>query len=247
LRYLSFDQSFGMFLPTYNHLWFVAYLWIYTILALAIWPAIMAWERRFPLTGITLFFLPVALFGLYRAFLFPHWPETHILWRDVYAHMHYGTAFLVGIVLARQADAWALLGRSRHRLLAATLCITAVGLALSGPWERQTDWRGAAFAFIREGLVWCVICTLFGYVHHHIRKGSQLLSTLTEAVFPFYIVHQTAIVVVGYTLKAYDLPVGLEASVVLASTAASCVAAYWCARRIPLLRLALGLKPQAAD
>ena len=47
---------------------------------------------------------------------------------------------------------------------------------------------------------------LFGYARRYIRRGSPLLTMLTEAVFPFYIVHQTAIVLAGHWLKPLGLP-----------------------------------------
>jgi hypothetical protein len=62
-------------------------------------------------------------------------------------------------------------------------------------------------------------------------------------VFPFYIIHQTAIVLIGYALKPLGLPLVAEFALVITVTAASCVAAYWLAKALPILRLPLGLKP----
>jgi len=67
---------------------------------------------------------------------------------------------------------------------------------------------------------------------------------LTEAVFPFYIIHQTTIEVVGHYLAPVRLPIGLEAAIIIGLTAASCVATYEIARRVPLLRPVFGLKSE---
>jgi len=247
-RYLAFDQSFGIILPTYNHLWFIAYLWVYTVLAVFLWRFLPALDRLATrmLVGPGLFLVPVAFFGLYRATVFPHWSETHIIWSDLYAHLHYGTAFFIGLLLAKQEEVWAQLARSRHLSLLAVIAIFALGNPLSATWEDQPDWRGQVFAFLREGYAWMVICALFGYARHHIRCGSPLLTTLSEAVFPFYIIHQTAIVVTGHFVSPYRLPVAVEAGVILGATVVSCLATYGLARAVPLLRLPLGLNSKRA-
>ena len=67
---------------------------------------------------------------------------------------------------------------------------------------------------------------------------------LTEAVFPFYIVHQTLIVVAAHTLAPRGWPQGLEALAVLAITAAGCTATYLLARRVAWLRPWFGLQAQ---
>ena len=102
---------------------------------------------------------------------------------------------------------------------------------------------GAGFAFLREAYAWTVICALFGYARRHIRSGSPLLTTLTEAVFPFYIIHQTTIVIAGFFLKPLGLPGLAEAAIILVLTVASCIGTYALARAVPILRLPLGLKP----
>lgn len=243
-RYLAFDSSFGIILPTYNHLWFVVYLWLYTMLALAarpLWPALdraFAWSIR----GPGLLVAPALLFGLYLATAGRAWGETHIVWADGYAHLQYGTAFLLGVLMARNEAAWAFLERRRLAILAGVAATLALGLSLQA-YEDLPGWPGFGFAFIREAYAWGVICALFGYARRYIRSGSPLLTWLTEAVFPFYIVHQTAIVVAGHLLKPLALPALAEAGVILAVTAASCVGAYALAKAVPILRLPLGLKP----
>ncbi len=245
LRYISFDQSFGIILPTYNHLWFVAYLWLYTMVVALFWRALPAADRIVTrvLSGPGAVVLPILAFGAWRAFVFPRWGETHTIWADPYAHLHYFTAFLIGLLLARQDAAWALFAKYRHAALIATAVVLGIALYLSGPWEEKPDWRGIAFAFVRAAYVWGVICTLFGYAHHHIRKGSPILSILTEAVFPFYIAHQTAIVLAGHFLSPLKMAAAMEAGIIFVVTAAACVATYALARAVPLLRLPLGLKP----
>ncbi|MEW5685753.1 MAG: acyltransferase family protein [Pseudomonadota bacterium] len=243
-RYLSFDQSFGIILPTYNHLWFVAYLWVYTALALLMRPLWPAMDRMaaLALRGPGLLVLPALAFGLYRATAGRTWGETHIVFADAYGHLQYASAFLLGLALARLDAAWTGLERFRALLATAAVLMFVAGFVLRGA-EDLPGAAGAAFAFLREAYAWTVICALFGYARRYVTRGSALLGVLTEAVFPFYIIHQTAIVLAGHLLKPIGLSAVVEASTILAITAAACVATYALARAAPVLRLPLGLKP----
>lgn len=243
-RYLTFDSSFGIILPTYNHLWFVAYLWVYTVLAVLLRPAWPSMDRvaGYVLKGPGLLIVPALLFGVYRATAERAWGETHIVWADGYGHLQYGTAFLVGLLMARVDEAWTFLQRYRTGLALGAAAIFAAGLSVRH-LEAAGGAPGAAFDLLREAYAWAVICALFGYARRYIRSGSPLLTTLTEAVFPFYIVHQTTIVLAGHFLKPLLLPVLVEAGIILALTVASCLGTYALARAVPVLRLPLGLKP----
>ncbi len=247
-RYLAFDQSFGIILPTYNHLWFVAYLWVYTMVLAAALPLLPRLDQLAGrlLGGWGVFVTPVLAFGTYLATAGRAWGETHVVFADAYGHLLYGTAFLLGVLLAPREEIWALLERNRRWALAAVFAIAGVGLTLSAQgFEDAPGWQGAAFAYLREAYAWAAICALFGFARRHVRKGSPLLSTLNEAVFPAYIIHQTAIVLAGRFLKPLDLNAVPEAAIILAITVAACAATYALARAVPALRLPLGLNPMA--
>ncbi len=67
---------------------------------------------------------------------------------------------------------------------------------------------------------------------------------LTDAIFPYYIIHQTTIVVGGHYLTGLGLPVWAEAPLMIAMTVASCAAGYEIVRRVGFLRPLFGLKPE---
>jgi glucan biosynthesis protein C len=243
-RYLSADQSFGVVLPTYNHLWFVAYLWLYTMAAALIWP-LLPWLDRLlakALSGPGLWLFPAASFGLLRVSLYPAHPETNIVWDDLYAHLHYGLAFALGLGLANLPQAWDRLAQYRHRSAGLALVICAFCVPLGFNLANGVP-VSALSNMARSVYAWFVIAALFGYARQHITHGNKTLTVLTEAVFPFYIIHQTAIVLIGYALKPLDLPLAAEVLLVISVTGLSCLAAYGLARALPILRLPLGLKP----
>jgi hypothetical protein len=246
-RYLSADQSFGVFLPTYNHLWFIAYLWLYTMIAALSWPLLPWLDRLLAkiLNGPGLWLVPALGFGLLRVSLYPANPETNIVWDDLYAHLHYGLAFGLGLALANLPRAWDSLAKHRHHSAGLALLISAFCVPLGFNLANGVP-VSALSSMARSAYAWFVIAALFGYARQHITRGNKTLTVLTEAVFPFYIIHQTAIVLIGYALKPLRLPLAAEFLLVISVTALSCLAAYGLARTLPILRLPLGLKPLRA-
>ncbi len=248
--YFVFGSTAGVITPTWNHLWFVAYLWLYTMLlaALSLLPpeakARMQalFDRLF--AGWRLIALPIALLWLTRMLLFPVFGETHALVDDPYAHAVYGFAFFFGVGLARSQTLWprimsgwkvaALLGLAGYGLVA--------GLDLTIPGEAgETEKLFARFG--RSVQAWGTILGLIGFARLHLHRDGPTRRYLTEAIFPYYIAHQTIIVLVGHALKRHGLGAGTEFAIILAATVAGCAATYELARRIRWLRPLLGLRP----
>ena len=65
---------------------------------------------------------------------------------------------------------------------------------------------------------------------------------LAEAVFPFYIIHQTIIVLVEYWLLPLHLAPLAEFAILVLATIAGCWTFYLVGRRIDWLRPLIGLK-----
>jgi glucan biosynthesis protein C len=104
------------------------------------------------------------------------------------------------------------------------------------------DW---AYALIRGcyGIrQWASIVAVLGFARRHVTQSGPVLSYLTQGIFPFYIVHQTIIVVGEYWLKPMGLPAVDEGLILIAATAAGCLAAYEIVRRVWWLRPLFGLK-----
>lgn len=68
--------------------------------------------------------------------------------------------------------------------------------------------------YVTCGLVgWTIVITILGYAHVWLNKLSTLLQKCNEAIYPFYVLHQTIIVVVGYYVIQLD--VGIPSKILL--------------------------------
>ncbi|MBW8305024.1 MAG: acyltransferase, partial [Brevundimonas sp.] len=93
---------------------------------------------------------------------------------------------------------------------------------------------------------WVWIAAILGYGARYLNRGGPVLRYLSVGVFPFYIVHQTAIIIAAWYLMPLNLPLVVEAVLVIAATFSACFIGYEVARRIGWFGLLLGVKPQAA-
>ncbi|WP_211108022.1 acyltransferase family protein [Niveispirillum cyanobacteriorum] len=256
-RYLSFDQSFCrgddcLTLPTWNHMWFVAYLLVYTlILALMLKLGAGRWLVRLGEAGWTrtwaVLVLPILALALLRIFLIERFPVTHNLTWDWYNHAVSFSMFLLGYGCARNVALFDGLAARRRLLL-------SIGLAAWAfyAWYGWTYWQDgspepayalrlvsrAAYAIEQ----WAMILAVLGFARQHFNRSTPLLRYLSVGVFPFYIIHQTLIVVVGHHLTPLNLPVAAESLLLIATTVAGCFATYELARRVKLLGPLLGVR-----
>lgn len=253
--YFRFGTLDGIVLPTWQHLWFVVYLWAYTLVLVAILAltpgAARASFARFAddlLSGPGLLLVPLAWLAVHMAISGARAEPTHALIGDWTAHRMFFPAFAFGFFLADAPRTWASIRRSWR--VAGVLAILgyAVVAGILLAWVTgaipATDLR-LPFATGRLLMGWCAIVALIGLADRFWNRDHPWRRMLTEAVFPFYIIHQTIIVVLGWYLLRLALPPAIEFVVLLAATVAGCWLFYLGGREAGWLRPLIGLRPLA--
>ena len=240
--------------PTWNHLWYLLYILVYTILLLPLARPLSRFANRIEpklktflegrfgwLRLLLILFIPHMIF---RLTLDAHFPTTHDLTHDWANHAHSVTWLLSGYLMARSGAVWTSLRQGRWSLLILSLVLGAVLTLVWSNWEAVADgetWLWPA----RVGRVtyYCVvILSLLAWAQQLANKDWRGRAYLTQAVFPYYILHQTIIVAAGYWLTRRDLGAWAEASLLVIATVGGCVAGHEIIRRVPVLRPLFGLK-----
>jgi len=254
-RYLAGDGSFCrdgdcLELPTWNHLWFVAYLWCYTaVLWLLLRLAPRASGRAAAALRVLLarpwgLLLPLLFLGAARMVLAWRYPSTHALVDDWYNHAQYLSLFLLGYAIALPGPHCALIERARWPALAAALAACAylawsMGRFAEAPPPEALRWLQRAGWAVQQ---WGAIVAILGFARRLAPGDGPARRYLAEAVFPVYILHQTVIVVLAHRLKPLALPPAVEGPLLVVATFALCLAGYELARRAGPLRPLLGLR-----
>ncbi|MGN7872822.1 acyltransferase family protein [Roseateles sp. 22389] len=246
-------------LPTWNHLWFLPYLWTYTVLVLLtlmlpggrrvfVHPA---WGRL--VADGRLLWVPWLVFALLRQHLLERFPTTHDLLHDGYQHGVYAAMFLLGFALFGSRDdrhgAWAAARRWRWAALLGYLAVQGLSEAIRSAWRQAhgEDFPDALLMALRAlnaGKQWLPIVAAMGFGRQWFaERDSPMLRWLTLAVFPFYLVHQTVTVIAGHLLAPLHWPLVLEAFALVTVTALGCLLAALVAMRVNALRPWMGLGP----
>jgi glucan biosynthesis protein C len=251
--YHGFCQDGCLILPTWNHLWFVAYLWAYTVvLGLLMWACGPHLDRIVArttslLSGWKLLIVPAAVLALLRVLLVEGFPQTHALIDDWYAHSQYLPVFLLGAILSRTPHVWQGAERLRWPCLALALAGWA---ALEIWWNIPRELVDASpFAILRKTSyalyaveAWSAIVAACGFARRHLDHDGPARRYLAEAVFPVYILHQTLIMVMAHALKPLKFAPGFEALLLIVLTIVLSFAGFEAVRRIRPLRRWFGLQ-----
>ncbi len=230
-----------------NHLWYIRELWYFSMYLLLLY-GVLYWLKLMPLVtrpfrNWSLLRLMVLLVGGMALVHFLCFPDDSEGIRKAR-----GFAFLCwGFLLGWETHFWQLVNQYRRRLLWLALGAYAVLITYYHNWYSHQAEPVRDLRFFLELLLvylnrWAWILMILGYARHYLNRNHKWLPYLNEAVYPYYILHQTLIIVCAYLLSAYELGPWLEPLLVISMTFAGCALGYELIRRSQILRLLFGLK-----
>ena len=197
---------------SWHHLWFIAYLFLYDILFAPLF-AWMASTNRVGLkanlaklaTGKWIY--SIMLPGIiWYTLLSPKYPETNDLAHD-YCYFIYWLFFLLaGFICITQPKLMDSLERNRRFALTigflSLLFLDYLRWNKIEPghelWPFQNVLFTNFFIALQPLVAWSWVLALVGYGKKYLNRKHKILDYLNQAVYPFYILHQTVIVVLVY-------------------------------------------------
>ncbi len=214
---------------TWAHLWFLPYLLLMSLVFIPLFLylrkkgnsliiGLKSILEKFPL-ALYVFVLPLFLV---EAFMSPHFPITNGLFGDWYALALYSVFFISGFILVCCGNPfW--VSVKRIRFIAFVLGIVAFTVMVWS-WGNAADhYWNSILASINA---WTWILTVFGFASMYLNKESRIVKYRNKAVYPFYIFHQTVILLFGFYLMDSPMNVGWKALIMVVGTFAICWAIY---------------------
>ena len=241
-------------LPVYGHLWFVLYLWAYTVVLCALLflaRGRFAWVERMvagALRGPWLLVLPLAACLALRVALYPDLGFTLKFYDDWYAHAVSFAMFVLGFLIAKRERVWDDMVRLRWPALgmaAAAFAVYAVMALENGGVSEPIESANPLMHLVYSVEQWTAIVALLGFGRRHLRRDGKVLRYLNSGVFTYYIVHQAALLLCLYWLAPFGLHPGVEATLIVVVTFTVCFASYELVRRVGWLRLLFGQRYRA--
>ncbi len=235
---------------SWHHLWFLPYLLLFSLALLPVFLYLHKHpENRFLLWiknkvdnkyGIFWFLLPLYLF---ESLVEPFFDITHALIDDWFAIINYAALFFFGFLLISVKEQfWKTVTKHRRFYLICGLGGFTLFLSLILTFE-DSVWEHFVEAFLKVFNLWSWILALFGYASKYLNRPSKTLAYANEAVYPFYILHQTITIIIGYYLM--DLNWGLATKfciLAIGTFGGSWLLYEFVIRRWELIRPLFGLK-----
>jgi hypothetical protein len=225
-------------MPTWDHLWFVVYLFVYTPAFAFLFAISRRWIRdgahRVPLAllivGPALWLAGTNLLIRYE------FPVTEALVGDWGAHLKWIGMFALGTYCAGYEVFWDTLRRYRVAFLAAAMPPLAIQSFVNDPW----------WSIVHGLYAWPMICALAGYAAAWLNRPSAVLSHLNEAVLPIYVLHFPILMFAAFYLFPLRLPLPVEVLSISGITVAGCFLIYETViRPFGIFRFLFGLRVKA--
>jgi hypothetical protein len=110
-------------------------------------------------------------------------------------------------------------------------------------WE--SDWRTYLYRALYPVAAWTWVFTAIGYGKRYLNKKHKLQDYINQAVYPFYILHQTIIViVVYYVVQTHDTVLLKYLFTVIVSFLGTVSACHLFVRPFAVTRFLFGMKPE---
>lgn len=236
------------------HLWFLEFLWVFSLIALPLFlflrgatgsrviDTLAAWCAK-P-GGIFLFIIPIALI---RMALEAAFPGEHD-WAEVV----YDLAFFVYgyLLFSRPSFAEAIRRQGWIALGIGILCFLLIGATyVAGSLETLASPSYTAGALLFRLLLsiytWSWIVFVLSCGISFLNVSTKRLSEANEAVLPFYVLHQPAIIVIAFYVVQWDMGILPKWLIIITLALALILAVYVLViRRVNWIRWLFGMKPR---
>lgn len=244
---------------SWHHLWFLAHLFVYSVLALPLFRYFQrtggsrAMELAARMCGAPggILWLAVPLI-LERNLLWGLFRERHMLTSDWSNHALLFVAYIYGFVLA--GSPW--LGTVIDAQWRRALIVGAVGTGLlgAGTWfgiiptrlPPPYSWPYLGFWTLYAICAWAWMVGALGAGRRWITRDGPMLRYARRVGYGLYVVHQPIIIGIAFVVVQWDLPVAAKFVVVLVTSIVGTLVFAEVISRLPVVRSLLGLSSPRA-
>lgn len=243
---------------SWHHLWFIMYLLVYSLMAIPLLIFLRSGrsagfkQKIFNVISSPagILFIPAAFILVTQIILRPYFPEqTHALINDWAYFTFYLCFFLFGMICYSNPLLWESIGRNRSYLLVSTITFLIpfyvfyfhLRELIHLPWSM--DGIETAFDVTAIFVSWFTVITVIAYGQHYLNRPHPWLTKINEGLYPFYILHQTVIIFIGYYICQLPWSIAAKFWSVSLLTLLSCIMFYLLLiRPFKVMRFLFGVK-----
>ncbi|TWI97180.1 acyltransferase-like protein [Mucilaginibacter frigoritolerans] len=228
LTHHQFGGSFIDFLPHYFsgwyglggnfawmglHLWYLLLLFVFSLLALPLFLLIKKYSLKYINANPSLFYLVglIILLALPGCLLPVDGLVGGRMWGG-WSMVEHLVLFISGFYAFSMPRIRALWLTYRYGYLTAALILTSINMYL---FLHHIMFEFGSAYYLLKILLRAAVCyswmfTILGFSQYRLNFTNNKLKYCNEAVLPFYILHQPVIILIGYFIVQWNLPVGVK-------------------------------------
>jgi len=237
------------------HLWYLAFIFIFSIVIIPVMIFLQTSKARVFLNNMVVILskssvlLPIILvfhlpYYISRNFL-PSSDLTDLIY--YFPYFIFGALFFVQPMIRRAIQ--------QNRTVTLTGGIMASALLYCTVWiqdESLNSIFGTAFMEMLQGPLrepvksinqWFWVLTVAGFAIHYLNFGNKFLSYANRVVYPFYILHQTIIIIITYHLIPVEASIPTKFIIILVGTVLTVLVTYELVlKRFTVTKMMFGIK-----
>jgi hypothetical protein len=231
------DGMNGAFTPA--HLWFILYLFVFSLVGLPIFLWLRSEEGKMVIKGlVTAMQAPISLIMLGI-------PLTLAAATGILGDMnplYYFLVFFYGFVLASDERLQQSIDKLTWVALAYGMLVTAINVKM--PIRNFAEWtpQWVALGLMYQMGRWTLTLAVLGLGHRFLNRANHVLRYASEAAMPFYLLHMTFSVLTGYFAIQLDVPVMVKYPLIVLVATGLTLVAYELIRRWNVTRWLFGMK-----
>ena len=238
---------------SWHHLWFILYLFV---VSLIISPFIKySRSGHFNMLRGKLIAIASNKMGLNWVFpiiigsqliLRQYFPDsTHALFNDWAYMAFYLLFFIIGFVLFTSDKVIQAVANQRRLYTLQTAIFTILMFSF---WVFEINIIGSRYIYAITEMIIALSCGLavIGYCKVYFNKDHKFRKILNTAIYPFYLLHQPIIIIVGYVILQWQLPVAVNAILITLVSLLFTIGLYWIISEFNILRIVFGMKKKVS-
>lgn len=237
-----------------NHLWFIEYLFIFALLSIAINTFLNSKFLVFIDLNLAklakfkggLFLLAGLLIAvkIYFSLMFPS-DDNEI--ENLSSSTYYFFFFISGMIFIRNKSVWEAICEQRFYnviiLSVSTIAFYAYYYSPDLSEYLSLDVRWSIWWLVCCLVAWSALLSILGYAQFYLTKTPKWLHLSNELIYPFYIFHQTVIVVIGFYVITWQASMLIKViSLFVLSFTVTSLICFFIVRPFNILRFMFGLK-----
>jgi peptidoglycan/LPS O-acetylase OafA/YrhL len=236
---------------SWHHLWFIVYLFV---ISLFITPFLKLfrsngylrfsiWLERFAGRPLSLNIV-VAILIISQLLLRPYFPDdTHALVNDWAAMAYYIIFFLAGFMLLSNKNIIESIRSQKNLYLVEAAIATAVMFSSPHLFADEST-ADLVWGISAVFLAWSCGLAAIGYAKQYLNRDSLFRKVANEAIYPFYLLHQPVILILGFFLIRMEMPDFYRFIILtISSFGITCVLYWFLVRPFNVTRVIFGMKP----